>query len=843
VKTAAAYSPEELAEKVAGHDLVLTVEASLADAVNSYLEEEKVFTPMQLVDADREFRKKVFLEVVDEKDLTWKQTSYLLENVLSCWKHTGELENILDYPEFQTEEVEELIQLLENRETPYSKIQEFEVDAVNVAVLKEYQFTEIDRQILPENYEQIESFSEEEQSLDEFKVFSSALEMVQSLKENIQRLDPEKVGVAVKPGSKYEPLLKSVLEAEDLPFQRRSHAREDEDVRTFLSLLETGLSGGRARVKDVRPIIRRLDVRIPRKHENRKLDDIQEGEEFKEFLNAMEYLDFGDAVERYHDLTERETGIAPVLEELGLMDEQVSEESVNSIRYYLDSFEVNPNEFDEGVLLADPTKVSQIDREYVFHLGMDTEWMREIGEKEWIDRDSQERRHLRDFRSLIQSGNSYFLVQDQELNEAVTPCFYLNEIIEQEFTSFSELPHTRVGPEEKPEKQGFKKENYGVKPGEVELISQSALNSFVLSPRLYYMDELVSDADQQRLEKGNLFHMYAEYHANNPDKASEIPLSDVVELMMDEIDEFADELDLEDLETQFRIGVKHIRSFLEKHELEEVSFSKDEYFSTDEENVFVREMPGDNTSLRTEPYFKDFDLGAKGKIDLVLSENHLVDYKSGRRKTVQKVLKKSHVELYEDEKFPDFQPLLYITHHRKHVDGPIKFTFFHFLNEMGNAVNGGEATTETTITYHPERFQEKKASMEVFEKLIRNVAKSNDRRKTLEKLGYSRYKEFMNENQVPEPFDKNKLLETDFAERFEEFAKQNVGDYKYVENGARSTLKKLVEYRLQNYFKEDADKMEQFLNEKLDQINNYIDSRFPVDAKPEELPNRDLILK
>jgi hypothetical protein len=37
--------------------------------------------------------------------------------------------------------------------------------------------------------------------------------------------------------------------------------------------------------------------------------------------------------------------------------------------------------------------------------------------------------------------------------------------------------------------------------------------------------------------------------------------------------------------------------------------------------------------------------------------------------------------------------------------------------------------------------------------------------------------------------------------------------------------------------------MERFLNEKLDKINNYIDSRFPVDAKPEELPDRDLILK
>jgi hypothetical protein len=356
------------------------------------------------------------------------------------------------------------------------------------------------------------------------------------------------------------------------------------------------------------------------------------------------------------------------------------------------------------------------------------------------------------------------------------------------------------------------------------------------------MDRLVSDADQEKFEKGNLFHMYAEYHANSPEQAESIPLDDIVELMMDNIEKFADELDMEDLETEFRIGVKNIRSFLKNHEAEEVNL-EDNYTRTEDENIFVKEFPGSNGSMETEPYFKDKELGAKGKVDLMLDENHLVDYKSGRRYTTQKVLKKSHVELFEDERFPDFQPLLYITHHRQHVDGKIKFIFLHFLNELGNSVNGEDATLETTITYHPETFQEKKASMEVFEHMIKDVAKSNDRRKTLEKLGYQQYKNFMQERDVSEPFDKKELLNTEFAQEFEEYTKQEVGDYKYVEKGVKKTLKKLVDYRLENYFEEDADLMEQFLQEKLDEINEYLNSRFPVDANPEELNQRDLILK
>ena len=842
VKLEKAYSPGEIAHIVEGYDLVLTVEASLADAVNSHLEEENVFTPMQLVDAG-EFRKRVFLEVVEETSLTWKQTSYLLNSVLSCWKNMGELESILEYDEFDTEEVEKIIEMLKEKDIPYSRMEEFGIEAEDVAVLKEYQFTGIDRKILPEEYDSIEAFSEDYKELGKFRIFSSASDIAQSLRENIKRLSPEDVGIAVKLGSKYEPLIKSVLEADDIPFRRRSHAREDEDVRTFLSLIETGLTRGKVRVKDVRPIIEQVGVRIPQKHDNRRLEDVKEGEEFRDFLNAVRYLDFGDAAEKYHELMERQTGIDEIVEEMGISGEQVSQEGINEVRYYLDSFEVQAEERNEGVLLADPTEVSQVDREYVFHIGMDTDWMRDVEDREWIDEREEEEKHLKDFKSLIQSGRSYFLVQDQELNEEIMPCFYLNEIIDEEFTSFSELPHEKVRPEGKPEESGFKTENYSVDLEKVEAISQSGLNSFVQSPRLYYMDRLVSDADQEKFEKGNLFHMFAEYYACNPEKASEIGRSEVVNLMMEEIEEFADELDLEDLKTEFRIGVKNIQNFLESRELEGVEFDEEYTATEDEENVFIKEFPGSNGDLETEPYFKDTEMGAKGKIDLMLDEKHLVDYKSGRRKSVQKVLKKSHPELYEEERFPDFQPLLYITYHRQHVDGKIKFTFLHFLNDLGDAVNGGDAEIETTITYHPETFAEKKASMEVFEYMIRDVAKSNDRRKTLEKLGYQQYSDFMEERELPEKFDKDKLLQTEFAQEFEDFAKQEVGDYKYVEKGVKKALKKLVDFRMENYFKEDADRMEEFLQEKLDEINEYLDSRFPVDANPDELHDRDLILK
>jgi hypothetical protein len=844
VKTQKAHTPKEIAEKAQEYELILTVEASLADAINHHLTEQKATTPRKLVNANKDFRRKTFLKIVEKTNLTWKQTSYLLQNVLNCWKHTGQPQNILEYNDFNTEDTKKVIEILKKEENPYQKLEEFEIQEKNVAVVKEYQFTNIDKKILPENYKSIKTFENREESLGEFKVFASASEIVQSTVENIKKLKPEEAGIVVKPGTKYEPLIKSILEAENIPFHRKQQTKEDEDIRTFLSLLETGLTKDKVRVKDVRPIIQQLKISIPRRHENRKLEEIEEGREFKELLNAVKYLDFEDATQKYQELTQKQTKIQEIINELNLKSKQVKKQKVKEIRYYLDSFEINPKERNKGVLLADPTKISQVDRKHIFHIGIDTEWMREVKDKKWVDKEKEESKNLKDFKSLIQSGNSHFLVQNKELNEKITPCFYLNQITSKEFSSFTDLPHTKVRPEKQNTKQGFPKEqgNREAEPSEIKLLSQSSLNSFVQSPRLFYFDKLVSDADQQRLEKGNLFHMYAEYHASNPEKAQEIPLNEIVNLMMNQIDEFAEDLDKEDLKTEFKIGVQNIRNFLQDQEITAKGL-EETYIQTSDENVFTEHFPGNNSNLETEPYFKDEKLGAKGKIDLILNQNHLVDYKSGRKKSVQKVLKKSHVNLYEQERFPDFQPLLYITHHRKHVDGKIKFTYIHFLNDLGDKINGQEPQTKTTITYHPETFQNKKASMEAFEYLIKDVAKSNDRRKTLEKLGYQQYQKFMQQKNIPRPFNKEKLLKTQFAEEFAEYAKKEVGDYKYVEKGVKKTLKKLVDYRMENYFKEDADQMENFLQEKLEEINEYLDTKFPVKADPDELPKRDLIIQ
>lgn len=42
--------------------------------------------------------RQLFLELIDQTDLSWKHAAYLLENILGCWEETGTLDAIRNIP-------------------------------------------------------------------------------------------------------------------------------------------------------------------------------------------------------------------------------------------------------------------------------------------------------------------------------------------------------------------------------------------------------------------------------------------------------------------------------------------------------------------------------------------------------------------------------------------------------------------------------------------------------------------------------------------------------------------------------------------------------------------------
>lgn len=856
MKVQKAKTLDEIYEQVKEYDLVLTAEASTADSLNSRLDEARLgkfaVTPQRLAYGDElaeeDFKRDIFLKLVNEEGLRWKQASYLLSNAISCWKNTGNLEELEDYG-FSGEAMEKVIQVLRETDNPLQALEDYRIsEDKNVAVVAPYQLNELDRKILPENYDEISLFTEEEKDLPDFNVFNSSNTLIQALKENIENIGPEKVGVVVDPSSGYQSLLESSLTSSEIPYLKQQDITEDTDLRTFLSLMRTGLSSKRVRVRDIRPVLQELNVTVSVRDSEKFIEDLEDGslEEFRDFFTMMEHLPFKEVIRKYEEFTGRGLdSVKEILEELDIENEMVSEGRINQIEYYLDSFAPAEDIEEDGVLFADPKKVSRVDRPVVFFVGMDADWRQEPENMQWVDQESREEENLKDFKSLIQSGKPVFMVQDKEMNEDITPCFYLNEIIDEDFVNFRELPHIRVRPEKVELDDGFDRNPLDVDNGKVEALSQSSLNNFAMSPRFYYISELVSDPDEENLEKGNLFHDYAEFYVNYPDFADERPDKEIIEFMVERIAPFADDLDLEKLETEFRIGINNIRNFVREKDVSREEIEGYEKKNR-EENIFSEKYERPIRSKITEMWFEDQDLGGRGKIDFIQDESNLVDYKSGRRKSEKKVVKKSKVALYNDEQYPNFQAPMYLAYHRKKVpDQELNFTFFHFLDNIGDEVTGRAEIEDNivTVTYYPQTFQEKVASNEAFEMLIRDVAKSNDRRKTLEKLGCHQFKKFLEQNPIPKVHDKKEIRKTDFAQDFRSYAKKEVGDYKYVRKGIDSALNKLVEFHSKNYFKEDIDEFEEFLEDKIKELNEFKGSRFPLDANPDELPDRDLIIK
>jgi hypothetical protein len=831
-------SIDELYSELSEHDRVLTADAALADALNRRLDRpvEGVFasTPGRLAGRGEETdsRREVFLKAVEETDYSWKQISHAIEKIFGAWKHTGERDAILTYERYESDLYRDILEVVNSCRTSFHAVEELNLDG-DVAVVNYFQFNELDKTVLPDNFEKYSIFSEEEAELENFNIFESGLDLVNSLMDNINEIGAENAGVVVRPDSRYQKLIESYFKHSEINFVRRENVSESENLRIYISLLEAGLTDRRLRVRDLNSFSDIFEI----EEGNQNLFVENSDSEIKEFINILNYMEFSEALDELENITgENLDEIRDLLEDLGLESDDIDAGKVEKLRYYIENFDESLEESNEGVLLADPDNSSVIDRPVVFLLGMSNEWNERTGEDPWIDEEWIEEKNRREFEIIAQSGDStVYMVQDKESGEDIKPSFHLDEITGEEVEGFRDLEHSFRSAEIQSRPSSFQKDD--VEKEYIDSLSQSDLNNLAKSPRLFYMSKLISEAEEEHLKKGQLFHEFAELYYNYPEKADD-NMEEIIEIFTEEMQKIVDEESMLELRTEISEGLKKLRKLLKTEE----EYSGQGYIDTDDGNFLAEELNLEISSDSTEMYFNEE--GMKGKVDLIAGTNHLIDFKSGKKKSRKEIVKASRPQTFEDERYPDFQPLMYIAHHSNYVNGEIKFSFLYFLDNLGSRLgNGEEEDPVVTVEYTDSNFESELQSHELFEFLIRDVKKSNKRRKTLEKLGFSKFAEFFSEREFPEIFDKEEVTESDLADEFVEMCVEQVGDYKYVRRGARSALKKIVEYRNTRYFREDIEEIEKFVQNKLEEIENYEDGGYPVgEEKVSELSKEELIV-
>lgn len=846
---------DKLYEEVKEYDLVLTIQGPLADGLNSRLEKPKIgkfaITPRRLVyskhqNDDIARKHDLFLKTIKKTDLSWKHVFYLLENIISCWQETGDLNNILEFEQFDTPATRKIINVIEKTPNVFTEMQNFKIDEnLSTAVVGIYQFTELDKKILPENYDVINVFENTHKEIPKFNIFGTTTSMLQALRENISKNNAQDIAIVTPTQSEYEPLLKSELESKNIPHISRTKFSESENLRTFLFFLKIILTEERLKLREIQPILTKIGIEVSVEHNDEFLKDLNldKLDEFKKKIQELKKSRFAEALNEFETFTEEQDRIREELERLGISEEEINQRNINRLEYYLDSFEIEIDSTNAGVLFASPKSAPYIDRSIIFYIGMDSSWMHTTPEKPWIKEDKYHSRNLKNFQLLIQNGEKqHFMVRNDFMGDPITPCLYLDELFEENFDSFSDLPHEEYWGKEKEKNVGFDKKDQKIETETEKVISQSKLNKLVQSPRQYFFSKLVDQEGKIYLKRGALFHDFAEFYVNHPNFVKNKGIDKFVKLMLREIDSFAEDYLLKQLKTEFRIGLENIIEYLDNEGFETVKLEK--YGKKGNTNIFSEIFEKDITSPITEAWFENPDLGGKGKVDLIKSKNHLLDYKSSRKSSKKRIVTSSNVDLFEDN--PNFQAILYLAHHRKiRPDSKLKFTFFYFLDNIDNKISGKTEIEDNivTLTYYPRKFEKQLLEKETFDQIIGDVAKSNNRRKTLEKMGYRKYCNFFENHEIPQAYEKKEILDSEFVEKFIRYAKDIIGDYKYVKKGCEKTLRKIVNFRKQNYFKEDLDRFENFLKEQLNQLNRYKKERFPIgDTDLDKLENQDLIL-
>ena len=840
-------------KEYAGNGTIVTTDASLADALNARLTRldrpvvgDFCVTPRRYVsDPEMEEREDSFLKLVNEQNLGWRQASYMLDKTISCWQYTGELEKITEYDRFDKDVSQKVIDTLKDSDTVFSRLEEQKLEG-KVVVVGFEDFTELDKKILPEDFEKIDFMTDETHELSEFKVFESKQDIVQCLKENIESIGPEKTSVVVDPESQYQPLIEASLDARNIAYLSSRSLSEESDLRSLISLLRIGLSTKNVKVRDVRPVLDEMDVDISASKDNRLVSRTSGMDDIQELLNVLEYLDYTEVLRRLEEMGAGEMKeVKTLLDELDLLEASVSSDSLSDLEFYIESFDPSSSTETEGVLFADPSTAGFVDRPVVFYIGMDKNWTRETGDDPWINEEKESRRNREGFQKLIQSGEQQvYLVQDMEMNRDIRPCYHLGELLGIDLDAFTDLEHAYYRPEKEPEEKGFRHKELGIEKTTVKALSQSSLNDLALSPRLYYFRQLTSDIEDENLEKGNIFHDYAEFYANHPDFVDDLDDEKIISVMKDYMRPFMDEYGIEQLETELRIGLSNITQFFKDNEIEKTDFQ--EYKRGKEENIFAEAFNKEIDADITELSFKDEDMCIKGKIDLLMNKKHLVDYKSGRKKSAKDIVKASNVELYEDADWPDFQALMYLTFHREQVgEKELKFTFLNFLDNISEAVNGDDNNDENAVTvnYIPKDFDDYISSLEMYEHLLREKGNTSKARKVLDKLGCESFREFLEDKRLEEAFDREKALDSRLSQDFQNFCIKEIGEYKYVRKGTDQIIKEFVDLRCSNFFREDLDKFKDFIEAKTEELNSYLREGFPLNAKPDDLPDRDIILE
>jgi hypothetical protein len=790
--------------------------------------------------------------MLDHEDISWKRCAYAVGNILQCWEHRGSHDAIFEYDGYVDDATERAVERIAELETASMKLTNETIDQnLDVVVVEPAMLTQLERAYLPAEYDTADLFTDTEFELPPFRIHDSPTAIAETVVDSVADANADNVGIVLDQESEYSPLIESALEAADIPFFGGPGFTGRSEHRLFLHLLRTAHRGNDTRVSEIRSLLTVFDCDVDDGDTDKRLHALDDGDlvwlvDFCDDVQEYTFLDALSVFERRADDTL--DAFREELATLDIADDPITEARVDELAFYLQTYEVPVDRENEGVLLANAKSASYVGREVVFYLGLDDRWTHSVPRRPWVDQDVQFTRNLKSFQLLLQSGSQqHYFVQDATGGSPVTPCLYFEELLEAEYDRFSDLRSTSHQIQTAAQAgNGFEKEPVDASPDPVETISKSSLNTYVNSPRDYYFSRIVDGPEKAYLTEGNLLHDFAEFYVSHPDAVDEETLTEVVDLMLEEVRPLVRYVDERTRRTEYRASLETIVSYLDANPPTDGVFLTP---SSGGDNAVAAHFDQDVDAPVTERRFTDEELGINGMIDLVQSQRELLDYKSGSENSAASIVKHAAIDEPTDE--PDFQAVLYLTYWRSQRPGEqLSFTFF-YVTELVDDVIAGDADVDdalTTVTYYPESLTEHVQREEFFEYLREEGAQKCQ--KILSKIDYQTYAALFDAAPLVETTDSDELIESGFGQTMIDRLEAEIGEYKYVTTGSKQVMRAIVDRQKGAFFKNDLDAFESFVDERLTKLNRRRtgDEAFPIEGIASEpnyrrVDNRDLLLE
>lgn len=836
-----AKSIEELYEETKQFDLVITNDAPLNTALNKQLNKSHLgyfaLTSKMLGSkyADYLFEEpqlkteEIVLKVQNKFQISLKEALHYTKNILTIWQKVGDLKTTKHY----LSKIElPIANYIEQLPTYQRAMEEFKIDFLNkqnIAVIGEELFTKLDKRVLPKNYRKISTYKTTTTKLPTIYQFNSQKEIIDQITNMITPQNQNGIAVVVDTQSEYLPLLKSKLINNNIELQEQLYLHQEFNVREYLSIIEILLSTNNLYTKELIPIGESFNIEIDSVHENTLFSQLvkinKPANELYTLLKKLKNSTFGELTTYQKNLPEK---FIELLHTLELYNQKITKKTAQELRYFIENFDQEFQTNKSGVLLIDAKNSTYINRDVVFYIEPNHNWVKTIDKQHYLNSQEELQKNLSSFEILLQQGKEqYVFVQKQTV-----PPYYFNLLTQKNIESYSKEHFTLQ------QITTLKKTSHQLKQNQttnqitpIEVISNSALNKFAQCPKKYEYSKLITGPNKDFFLRGELVHAFAEFYINYKEVVHKKGLNEFVEIIMNQLTLLSNPLQNSILKTQITCACISITQFIDNLEIDEnITFSK-EISKKNQENIFAKHFNLKITKPNAELEFLDTQLQLRGIIDLVVNSQLIIDYKTGKKKTAIDIAKKADIQNIISD--CDFQPLVYLTLLRKLTPNTQLAFWYQFpmINTYQQLLEKQQEDTVVKVHYIPQTLNEYLQTQEFKEYFSSKLG--TDAKKIFENYNtmkffkqYDLYKEIYNKEDFTNyHLDQGLKENKSNLEILQKLLKYILG-FKFGEKIGNKGQKEVF------FFKEDIDEFETFIKDTINKINSYSKTSYPY--KPVE---------